>query len=168
VNAWKVILSTLVIFIAGVLTGGLVVSSALRIAQIRPRPANGPGGGGGPNAMAANPWQVRNVDLLRRMDRELELTPEQHANIEKIIAASQERTKVIWKPIAPVMNKEMQAVHAEIREELTPDQKKKFDGFAKPRPGQERRRSQTNSGPGRLNGTNWLDSDFTNAVPSKP
>lgn len=173
-NAWKVILSTLVIFIAGVVTGGLLVSTSIRIAQIRPRQFNnGPGGAaapGGTRPMAANPWQTKNLDLLRRMDRELDLTPEQRPHIEKIMSASQERVAAIWKPVAPQMNREMQAVRAEIRAELTPDQQKKFDGFAKPRPNQDkdRRRGQTNSAPVNLTNEDSFNSIATNGLPSRP
>ncbi len=137
-NAWKVILSTLVIFIAGIVTGALLVTNVLHLRQNHSKPSNA-------SALATNPWQVRNKELLRRMDRDLELTVEQHQHIEAIITASQERTKLLWKPIAPLMNREMQSVHAEIRDQLTPDQKKKFDAFAKTRASQERHHSATNS-----------------------
>jgi len=175
VNAWKVILSTLVIFIAGVVTGGLLVSTSIRIAQIRPRLTNNNGQGGaaaagGMRPMAANPWQTRNMDLLRRMDRELDLTPDQRPHIEKIITASQDRLAAIWKPVAPQMNREMQAVRIEIRAELTPDQQKKFDGFAKPRANQDRdrRRGQTNFGPGSVSNEDLLNSSLSNSPLSRP
>jgi len=152
VNAWRVILSTLVIFIAGVVTGGLLVNYTLQVKQSHPKPPNSA------NVQAVSPWGVRNKELLRRMDRELELTPEQHGQIETIMSTSEERTKSLWKPIMPLMNKETQIVRSEIRDLLGPDQKKKFDGFGKQRPGQEKRRL-TNSGPAAL--TNSL---FTNSV----
>jgi Spy/CpxP family protein refolding chaperone len=138
VNAWKVIVSTLVIFIAGAVTGGLLVTNAMRGWHNNPS-----------NNQFANPWQVRNKELLRRMDRELELTQEQHHHIETIISTSQERTKDLWKPIAPQMNREMQLVRKEIRDQLTPDQRGKFDTLLKLRTGlaQERRRAMTNSAP---------------------
>jgi hypothetical protein len=157
VNAWKVIFSTLVIFIAGVVTGGLLVTHTfhefrgdLRQASINPNAntnrsmALGPGAG--------NPWQMRNKELLRRMDRELDLTPEQHTNIEHTMIASAERTRNLWKPIAGLMAKETQLVHAEIRAQLTPEQAKKFDGFSKGRPNMERH-----------HGTNFLP---TNSIPA--
>jgi hypothetical protein len=167
VNAWKVILSTLVIFIAGVITGGLLVTNALKVRQSRPKPPNSANGPNGPNAQAANPWLAKNRELLRRMDRELDLTPEQHTHIEAIIATSQERTKALWKPIAPQMNKETQLVHSEIRDLLDPDQKKKFDGF-KVRVGPEKHRNATNS---LLSGTtNSVTTNFpsVNGLPANP
>jgi Spy/CpxP family protein refolding chaperone len=132
VKIWKVILATLVIFGAGVITGGLLVNHVVRLSEIKNQkkikaatPAT--------TVQAVTPWQQRNRDLLRRMDRELNLTPEQHDQIEKIILESQERTKVLWKPIAPQMNKETQMVHERMRDQLTPEQRKKFDDLVKPR-----------------------------------
>ncbi|HEX3799244.1 MAG TPA: hypothetical protein VH413_11130 [Verrucomicrobiae bacterium] len=161
-NAWKVILSTLVIFIAGVVTGGLLVTVAVRVTQTHSRPARDPNA----PAASANPWLVKNRDLLRRMDRELELTPEQHGRIETIIAASQERTKLLWKPITPQMNKELQMVHAEIRDLLTPDQKKKFDDFPRVRPNPDKRRGTNYLSGNSL--TNFSGTNFpaTNAMPA--
>jgi hypothetical protein len=135
VNSWKVILATLVIFGAGVVTGGLLVNYAIRsngginpatgiaAANQQQRPAQMP---------ALTPWQLRNRDLVHKMDRALDLTPEQRDHITKIIADSQDRTKALWKPIAPQMNRELQRVHAQIRDELTPDQQKKFDEIMRP------------------------------------
>ncbi|HZQ48050.1 MAG TPA: hypothetical protein VFC07_13620 [Verrucomicrobiae bacterium] len=155
-NAWKVILATLVIFGAGVITGGLLVSYAVHANQNPPRQIIA--------QPALNPWQVRSRDLLRRMDRELDLTPEQRKHIEKIIADSQERTKALWKPIAGPMNKEMQRLFGEIRNELSPDQQHKFNELAKPGPGLNRRHLSTN--PPAVGTTTNLS--FTNALPANP
>jgi hypothetical protein len=146
VNAWKVILATLVIFIAGVMTGGLLVRNAMRFEQLvssdvsskqsprQNKPTNGPGGGNVGFIALNNPWAIRNRELLRRMDRELDLTPEQHKSVEALMQASEERTRVLWKPIAPQMNKEAQLVRNEIRTILMPDQQKVFDGFKNRQP----------------------------------
>lgn len=164
-NAWKVIVSTLVIFIAGVVTGGLLVTHTVRVFHGDARPAmnRNPLAPGNP----ISPWQIKNKDLLRRMDRDLDLTPEQHARIERIMAASAERTKALWKPIAPLMNKETQLARAEILEELTSEQRKKFEGFAKFHSGLDKRRNGTNS-PLSTPGTNAVGTNAvsTNATPA--
>lgn len=152
-NSWKVILATLVIFGAGVLTGGLLVSYAVH-ANLVMTPAK-------PNPVAAqatNPWMQRARDLLRRMDRELNLTPEQHQRMEKLIAESAERTRMLWKPIAPQMSKEMQILHRDMREELTPEQRPRFDEIFKTRAGLQ----------GRRFGTNQTPSLQTNSAPVNP
>jgi Spy/CpxP family protein refolding chaperone len=145
VNSWKVILATLVIFGAGVVTGGLLVSYAVHV-NAGPRPPvrqqQFPG-------QVLTPWQARSRELVRRMQTELDLTSEQRAHIEKIIADSQERTKVLWKPIVPQMSREMQHVHAQIRDELNPDQQKKFDELIRPR---QMRKGDDSSGPSRSGG----------------
>ena len=151
-NTWKVILATLVIFGAGVMTGGLLVTYAVHTNLVpppKPAPLAQPG---------TNPWLQRARELLRRMDRELNLTPEQHQRIEKLITESAERTRTLWKPIAPQMNKEMQKLHRDIRDELTPEQRPKFDEFPKARVGQQNRRLGTNQPPGAEN----------NSLPANP
>lgn len=133
-------------------SGWLAVSQGVRLNPSQPKPAN---------VQAVNPWQLRNKELLRRMDRELALTPEQHDHIEKIIANSQERTKALWKPIAPQMNREMQSVCEEIREELTPEQRKKFQTFSKARANHAAHHGSTNAPP--AEGTNFIS---TNPAPA--
>jgi Spy/CpxP family protein refolding chaperone len=140
VSSWKVILATLVIFGAGVVTGGLLVTYAVHTNLVsQPAPARG--------QQAVNPWLQRSRELLRRMDRELNLAPEQHQRIERLIAQSAERTRILWKPIAPQMNKEMQILHREIRDELTPEQRPKYDELFKQRGNQLNRRFGTNQPP---------------------
>jgi Spy/CpxP family protein refolding chaperone len=157
VNTWKVILATLVIFGAGVMTGGLLVNYAVHtnlvITPTKPIPVTVQGMGTG-----TNPWSQRARELLRRMDRELNLTPEQHQRIEKLIAESAERTRMLWKPIAPQMSKEMQILHRDMREELTPEQRPRFDEIFKPRAGLQ----------GRRFGTNQPPAFQTNSAPANP
>jgi Spy/CpxP family protein refolding chaperone len=98
------------------------------------------------NAGGNNPWMMRNVQLLRRMDRELDLTPEQHTHIEAIIKESQERIKGLMRSVQPLMNKEMQETRSEIIKELTPEQQKKFEDFPH-HPNAERRHGETNTAP---------------------
>ncbi len=146
-NTWKVILATLVIFGAGVVTGGFLVMYADHTNIVsRPNQAAGAVAGTGAG-QAMNPWLQRARELLRRMDRDLSLTPEQHQRIEKLISTSAERTRALWKPIAPQMAKEMQILHREIRDELTPEQQPKYDELSRPRNGQLNRRGGTNQPP---------------------
>jgi NACalpha-BTF3-like transcription factor len=135
VNAWKVILATLVIFGAGMVAGNLLGRRANPVESAPARESSVP---------SANPSQLRLWELLHRMDRELGLTSEQHENIEKIIAGSQERTRKLWSPIAQEMRKETQSVCEEIRGQLTPDQRKKFDNFARSHSEHHKTHSETN------------------------
>jgi len=138
-NSWKVILATVVIFGAGVLTGGLLVNYV----------DHGRGGNGRlpfwrgdshaqeddheqshpedlPRPRSPEMWRK---DFLGHLDRALKLTPEQHAAISKIIAEGQERNREIWTNVAPKMRQEMEQVHQRIRAELTPEQQRQFEAM---------------------------------------
>lgn len=122
-NHWKVILATMAIFAAGVITGGLLVRQVAPPAPARVEPVaartNPP--------PLFNPPQLQRMELLHRVRRELDLTPEQHARIEQIIREGQERSRAIWERVAPEMRQELQAVHEKIRAELTPPQRRHFE-----------------------------------------
>jgi Spy/CpxP family protein refolding chaperone len=122
VKIWKVILATLVIFGAGIVVGGLLGQ--------RTAPVNAPSARAF-NPQNQNPGQFRLQQLLRRLERELALTAEQDQHIKKIIATSQERTKEMMKPVTLEVGHETTRVCDAIRDELTPEQKVKFDTIFK-------------------------------------
>jgi len=117
VNTWKVILATLVIYGTGVVTGAMVASlsapaetpAPVRHAAVQP-PA------------PEQQQQQQHEDFLRRMDRQLTLTPEQHEQIAKALKDSQRRTKVIRDKTNPEMREEVARVRREIVGFLTPEQ----------------------------------------------
>jgi hypothetical protein len=133
VKVWKVILAALVIFAAGVVTGGLTMR--LKVPQT---PVAVP-------AMSVGPLRQRG-DLLDRMQRQLYLTPVQREHIEKILRESHERMKLLWDSIAPQAQDEHRRVHELIRAELQPDQQKRWEQMVKSRgpnrPGDDRRRRE--------------------------
>ena len=107
-NTWKPILAALVIFAAGVVTGGLTVNLRKQPAAKKP---------------VAMPREGQLRELSRRMQAELDLTPEQRERIEAIIHDSQERVKMLRDEIG---QKEFREMRQKIRSELTPEQRKKF------------------------------------------
>ena len=122
-NTWKPILAALVIFAAGVVTGGLTVG--LRRQPAGPRWA-APGQG------VPRPWLTQRLagqqgDLFRRMERQLALTPEQRQRLETIVRESQERIRTLADDLAPKTREELRRMRARIREELTPEQRRKFE-----------------------------------------
>ena len=123
----------MVIFGCGVVTGGLLMrqertqEAAVTIVA-PPKPANTR------NSSSVPLGQLQREEFLRRMVKQLNLTPEQHDRISKIMHASQERTKPLWDKIAPEMRAELKKVREDIRNELTPEQQKKFADLLKPRP----------------------------------
>ena len=167
-NTWKIILATLVIFGAGVLTGGLLVNysdrtvrhlseSAAPAAPVPPpaveREQSVPASESNPVPRENRPGPVMPAPLrkefLSRLTRELSLTPEQHDRVERIIADGQERTREVWRV-------EWVETRQKIRAQLTPDQQRRFEELLKPK-GRESRRSMVPH----LNGT-------TNAPTANP
>lgn len=116
-NVWKVILAALVIFAAGVITGGLTVR--LKIQEVPERRTAPPG--------------PRRGDLLDRMQRQLYLTPLQRERIEVVLRESHERMKTLWDSIAPQAQEEQRRVHELIKAELTPEQQQTFETMMKAR-----------------------------------
>jgi len=142
VKVWKVILATLVIFAAGALSGGLLVKS-LTPPPLQPKPPI-------PPVLAQERFQAK-------LKRELQLTADQTNRIDRIFHESNARIKILWELVGPEMQKELQEVHAGIRNELTPEQRQKFEQLLK-----HPRSDSTRRGP---RGTNSLSG--TNLAPVK-
>jgi hypothetical protein len=124
VNFWKVILATLVIFMAGLVTGALGVKLLQSKPSIAPRPL----GAGVPR-----PPGLERMNLLRRMAQQLDLREDQRKNIAQILRESESRVRELWEPIAPDVQAESARVRERIRQVLTPDQRKKFEELLKQR-----------------------------------
>jgi Spy/CpxP family protein refolding chaperone len=135
VNSWKVILATMVIFGAGVVTGGLLVQHA-RLGGVRhPQRASG-----AVHATQPSPAGVMRIEFLRRMERELDLVPVQREPIDKILKDGQERTKKLMDTVEPRRREEFKRTLEEFRAVLTPEQRSRFDGVVKQQ--QQRAREQ--------------------------
>lgn len=112
----------MVIFGCGVITGAMVVKSAL--------PAHPPAA----QQQELAPNLGLTTNFLRRVQKQLDLTPDESEAIGKIIKQSQERTRPIWEQIAPQMRDERKRVREEIRAVLTPEQQRRWDKLIKARP----------------------------------
>jgi len=146
VNAWKIVLATLVIFIAGLVTGGLLVSYSDRAQQKHHRvgsrelvkhhfdnkqpAANGREPFSRPGFPGAMPQGLR-MDFLQNLTREIQLTAEQQAGIEKIITEGQERNGQLWNRVLPERRREIQNTRERIPKVLTPEQVKRFEKLMK-------------------------------------
>ena len=131
-NDWKVIptiaLTTVLIFGAGVFTGGFLVNSfkpAHNSGAKKNQHAESPASTNSNAASSQKPPNARlpeilNKPFLQRLDDELHLTSEQHDAIQKIIADGQNQ-----------MRKAVQDSRLEIRDVLTSDQQKQFDDLVK-------------------------------------
>lgn len=136
---WKVILATLVIFAAGVITGGLLVNHSVKSRQkpagthVKQPPQN------------RGPIHETRFQYIRVIEQQLELTTEQREKIDLVINDSQMRVKGYWDAAQPKINEEMKRVKEQIREHLTPDQRKKFDELNKQRAPKKEQRKDPSS-----------------------
>ncbi len=147
-NAWKIILATLVIFIAGIITGASLVKFAQnrggRMNQ-RPQPEiaqpNNPGRPENPNRrndpeLGNQPGQqpgLLNRQFVVGLDRQLKLTREQRDKVEKLMVEGQERIRQMRSKLEPEMRKEMHSVNEQIKSLLTPEQCEQFERIMKQR-----------------------------------
>lgn len=115
-NPWKFILATVLIYGTGVVTGALVTTLVERPHKAAGRPAQ---------QLTYN--QIQRAEFLGRLQKQINLTPEQHERIGQILRESNQRTKPYWDPVAAKMKDEVRTVTDKIRAELTPDQIAKFD-----------------------------------------
>jgi hypothetical protein len=141
VNTWKVILATIVIWSAGVMTGGFLVhySNLSRVERPRSQRLDGP-----------PPWLVQGREFARRGERELQssfdqlrgefllhatrelnLTADQHERIEKVIRDSQDVSRKMWEQVAPEMRKALDETKQKVLAELTPEQQGRFEQLLK-------------------------------------
>lgn len=133
-----VVLATVVIFAAGVVTGSLVTRKTTRF-QI------------------AQPFWGR-FEMTRRavddMGRRGQLTPEQHVRLDEIIRDHQELIADYFNILEPDVQQVFRKMRENIREELTAEQRKQFEELSRKRvnnrPGdqpEKRPRRDGDSGP---------------------
>jgi Spy/CpxP family protein refolding chaperone len=125
VKTWKVILAAVVIFVAGVLTGGVVVWKARSLPSL-PAARN--------QTNAPSPWFIHRPDFLEVMKKELALTPQQSDKIAAAVRTSRQRTDFLWEMLKEPLQEELYLLKENILAVLEPEQQKKFEELIKPRP----------------------------------
>lgn len=137
-NEWKVIFATVVIFGAGVVTGGLLVNYvdfkhghpahrpvppvAVAYTNSASSPTNNLAKTG--NLNRAHLPEVLSKQFVDKLDIDLQLTLDQRADIEKIIANGQDDMRRAYQ-------ESRLSAREKIRKLLTPPQVKKFDELLK-------------------------------------
>jgi len=132
----------MVIFGTGVVTGGLLVRHVDHGRDRRPQRPAGAVRQGQPTFAG-----VMRIEFLRRVERDLDLTPIQQESVEKILKEGQERMKKLMDTIEPRRREEFKKTMEEFRAVLTPEQQKRLDGLVKQQ--QQRAREQHKGGPPR-------------------
>jgi Spy/CpxP family protein refolding chaperone len=125
VNSWKVIFATIVIFGAGVITGGLLVGHvALTLHPGRPHAQNTNQGDILPAAVTPD---ILRKQFVQRLNDKLDLSEQQKDQIKKVIEQGQENTRNLWKIVAPQFQEIWRDTRQQIREVLTPEQRQQFE-----------------------------------------
>ncbi len=132
----------MVIFGAGVVTGGLLVQHVHPARDRRPQRS----GTALRMAQPPSPGLLR-FEFLRRMERDLDLTAEQREPIDRILKEGQDRMKKLMETVEPRRREELKRTIDEFRGVLTPEQQKRFDELLKQQ--QQRAREQRKSGSSR-------------------
>ena len=65
--------------------------------------------------------------LVERLDRRLDLTPQQRVEVKRIIEDRHRRIDAAWVGMRSNVHKEIEGGNADIERILTPEQRKKFD-----------------------------------------
>lgn len=99
----------LVTFIAGLLVGAVGARFFIRGTPSRPRPAA--------------------EFMMKRLDRTLDLTPQQEVEVTRILRSHHERIGAVWSGVRPQIRREVEQTNAEIERVLTPEQRAKFAGI---------------------------------------
>ena len=106
------VLATLVIFAAGVVTGGLLVRNVLP-EKTAPPPGSG--------------WQMARLEALQRAVNQLDLTPEQRMKVVQIARERQEYIADMMRIIEPDLPGLVLKMRHEINQILTLDQRAELD-----------------------------------------
>jgi hypothetical protein len=168
VNYWKVILATVVIFGAGVFTGGLLVNSvqhphsrgksrttsSVETHELQSHTNNLT------NLRPPRTPEILGTNFVQQLDDALQLTSDQRDSIQKIIADGQERNHSIWTNNSAQMRAVIQDVRRRVRETLTADQQKLFEELMKR---VSRRQQNSTISPANLPPTNSPPLASTNA-----
>jgi len=142
-----VVLATLVIFGTGLRTGVILMKHT---------PPNPPVQAMTPPGPPPGPAMMQ--QFLRRVQGELDLNPEQHQQIDTILRDSQDRTRGLARV-------EFGKVRDQIRSELKPPQREKFERLLRQRQRRaQEMMSQENRPPWRPNSPTQLDGSIPNSV----
>lgn len=112
---WKLAFAFLLVFIAGIVTGGFLGGMHTRRVFTLGPPHSGALG----------------EQMREHLRRQLDLTPEQTAKLAPIIDATSAKLETIRVETAQRVREAMEESHRQIAPQLTPEQQKKLETFGK-------------------------------------
>lgn len=149
---WKIILATVVIFVAGIVTGGLLVgysdrghfpSKEIRSATVQTNAVRG-------TRLPPPLMGPLRKDFLDKLQRELKIDAAQRERIEKIICDGQEQTRTIWQEVEPEIHETLIETKNKICAELTAEQRATFEERLKSRSRPAAKPAATNAVPEKI------------------
>lgn len=123
-------LFVLAVFCVGLATGVL-------LGRRMPPPPLQRGGffmGAGGRGPAGGPGTRGGRALIERLDRELQLTPDQKTRVQAIFDERRPHLEAVQREIATRAEEEQRGLQAEVRKVLTPDQQQRFDRWLQEQP----------------------------------
>ena len=108
---WKAAALLIVCFVGGVVVG-IALDRLTLLRQHRMLPKGG--------------LQFASERIAGRLERELNLTDQQRAEVDRILSTRQVRTEEVWKSVRPAVRAEIERTDAEIEALLTPQQRERF------------------------------------------
>ena len=133
VASWKIGFAALLIFGAGMVTGGLGSRAAFRaLRRAFPETRENPGRmettPAGTTNRTSRPTGYQRLETYRRViGAQPDLKPAQRQRIEALIDETGGKIQELWNPVAPLVQSEIRELRHRIEEELTPAQKERFD-----------------------------------------
>ncbi len=131
VTTWKIGAAALLIFAAGVATGGFTVWATLRNPQRPSVPLRvALTLGGSTNRVGTKPPGLQRLEVYRRICAQLDVPPEKRQHLESLIDETSVKIQALWNPVAPRLQQEIRELRHRIEAELPTDQKERFESLA--------------------------------------
>ncbi len=143
-NAWNLILATVVIFGTGVITGGLLVdhveqphakashhAAPVGVPVAAPASTNRPPVPRSTDLFNLHQPEILSQDFVQKLDDQLQFAPAQRDAIHKIIADGQCQNQALWTNWVGQSKQVLGEIRQHIREQLNPDQRKQFETILK-------------------------------------
>ena len=127
-KTWQVVLATVAIFVAGLVTGGATAIGIVRYVVRHPRGNGGQQGQTGGRFGGGQPQQF-NPQLMRSFASQLDLTREQKAKIGPIVKSTASQLQREHREVQLTSALAIEKMQDEIADILTPEQRTKFEGL---------------------------------------
>ena len=138
-KAWKPILAALVIFITGVVTGGIMLdrteSKPTRMLQRNFPYQRGPHN---PDNRPGSRMEGQLNSLMERIQSDIKLTDEQAAKVELAFKSSREEMKTCWDEMRRRMRISTKNLKDSLRTDLTEKQLEKIEKYLRPTSSRDR------------------------------